>query len=118
ASHRNRRAIRDGKVQLEQGTVPHLPFDEASFDAVYSVNCAQFWSDLEQGLGAVERVLRVGGRAAIAVQPKHRDASRADSERWLDTLSSAAKQTGLTVDARELGPEPVPTAAVVFRKES
>jgi ubiquinone/menaquinone biosynthesis C-methylase UbiE len=117
ATRRNRSAIRAQRVQLERGTVPDLPFDEGSFDAVYSVNCAQFWPDLAVGLAAIERVLRVGGRAAIAVQPKHRGASRADSERWLDRLSSAAAQAGFTVAGCKLGPEPVPTAAVVLQKK-
>jgi ubiquinone/menaquinone biosynthesis C-methylase UbiE len=116
ATRQNRRAIRAERVQLERGTVPDLPFDEGSFDAAYSVNCAQFWPDLGVGLAAIGRVLRVGGRAAIAVQPKHRGASRADSERWIDKLDHAAAQAGFTLAASELGPEPVPTAAVVLRK--
>lgn len=116
ASRRNRRAVADGRARLERGSVPSLPFGEGSFDAVYSVNCAQFWPGLEAGLEAIGRVLRVGGRAAIAVQPKHRGASRADSERWLARLSNAAAETGLTVSSCELGPEQVPTAAAVFRR--
>jgi ubiquinone/menaquinone biosynthesis C-methylase UbiE len=117
ASRRNRRAIVDRIVRLERAAVPGLPFGESSFDAVYTVNCAQFWPDLTGGLAAIGRVLRVGGRVAIAVQPKHRGACRADSEQWLEKLNKAAVQAGLTVAGCELGPEPVPTAAVVLRKE-
>jgi ubiquinone/menaquinone biosynthesis C-methylase UbiE len=117
ASRRNRRAIVERIVGLERAAVPDLPFEEASFDAVYSVNCAQFWPDLTQGLAAIGRVLSAGGRAAVAVQPRHRGASRADSERWLDGLGNAAAQAGFTVIGRKLGPEPVPTAAVVLQKE-
>jgi ubiquinone/menaquinone biosynthesis C-methylase UbiE len=117
ASRRARRAIVEGGVRLERATLPNLPLQEASFDAVYSVNCAQFWPELEAGIAAVGRVLRVGGRAAIAVQPRHRNACRADSERWLEKLSQAGAQAGLAVAVREIGPEPVPTAAVVLRKE-
>jgi SAM-dependent methyltransferase len=117
ASRRNRRAIVERIVRLERAAVPDLPFAEASFDAVYAVNCAQFWPDLAVGFAAIARVLCAGGRAAVAVQPKHRGASRADSERWLDRLSSAAAQAGFTVAGCKLGPEPVPTAAVVLQKK-
>lgn len=116
ASRRNRRALSDGRAHLQRGSFPDLPFSKGSFDAVLSVNCAQFWPDLGAGFAAIERVLRVGGRTAIAVQPRHRGASRADSERWIEKLNNAAAQTDLTVAACELGPEQVPTAAVVLRK--
>ncbi len=118
ASRRNRRAGVERIVRLERAAVPDLPFEEASFDAVYSVNCAQFWPDLRVGFAAMGRVLCAGGRAAVAVQPKHRGASHADSERWLDRLSTAAAQAGFTVAGGKLGPEPVPTAAVILQKEA
>lgn len=117
ASRRNRPAVGGGRVHLERASVPDLPFGNARFDAAFSVNCAQFWPDVEAGLAAVGRVLRLGGRAVIAVQPKHRRARRADSERWLEKLTDAADRAELTVVARELGPGRVPTAAVALRKE-
>lgn len=116
ASRRNCRAIVERIVRLERAAVPDLPFAEASFDAAYAVNCAQFWPDLTEGFAAIRQVLCAGGRAAVAVQPKHRGASRADSERWLDRLSTAAAQAGFAVANSKLGPEPVPTAAVVLQK--
>lgn len=117
ASRRNRRAVAEGRARLTLGNALNLPFEADSFDAVYSVNCVQFWSELDAGLSAIGRVLRAGGRAVIAVQPKQRNAARRDSERWLERLKGAAEQVGLSVIACELSLEPVPTAAVICRRQ-
>lgn len=75
ASRRNARAIHRGRVDLRLGAMPTLPFDEAAFDKIYSINSFQFWPDRIGSLCAVRRVLRVGGRLAVAVQPRNKGAT-------------------------------------------
>lgn len=111
----NRRAVRRSRAVLQRGTVEGLPFADASFDAVYSVNCAQFWSDLDAAFAGLRRVTRPGGRAVIAVQPMNRGASVTDSQRWLTEFERAAESASWQIVARALGPQRV--AAVVLRKE-
>ncbi|WP_428266251.1 class I SAM-dependent methyltransferase [Haliangium sp.] len=117
AQRRNRRAIAEGRADLRFGNVEALPFADAEFDAVYSVNCAMFWPDLNPAFAELHRVTRLGGRAVIAVQPMHRGASAADSEEWLGKLDRAAQAGAWTVGAREIGPLHAPIAAVVLRKQ-
>src|SRR4051794_39896963 len=53
ASARNRQAVREGRVDLRLGSASELPFESATFDAVYATNSAQFWPDLETGVREV-----------------------------------------------------------------
>jgi ubiquinone/menaquinone biosynthesis C-methylase UbiE len=48
-------------VDLRVGSVTCIPFPDASFDAVFHINCWYFWPDLSGGLRECARVLRPGG---------------------------------------------------------
>jgi ubiquinone/menaquinone biosynthesis C-methylase UbiE len=74
ARKRNAAAIRAGKVKLQCATASKLPYDDQSFDTVFSINVAQFWDQPLQVLAEVQRVLQPGGLVAIAVQPRDRGA--------------------------------------------
>jgi ubiquinone/menaquinone biosynthesis C-methylase UbiE len=65
ARARNAAAIETGLVDLRQGSVEHLPFDDDAFDAVMAVNSMQVWPDAIAGLREVHRVMRTGGRLAL-----------------------------------------------------
>jgi len=67
ATRRNREAIGRGQVELRQATASTLPWEAERFDAVVSVNNVQEWPSLPGDLQEVWRVLRPGGRLAIAV---------------------------------------------------
>ena len=69
AGARNRAAVAGGRADLRKGSAVELPFADASFDAVYSTNSAQFWPDLDQGMRELLRVLQPSGRALTVVQP-------------------------------------------------
>ncbi len=62
---RNAVAIATGLVDLRQGSVERLPFDNDLFDAVMAINSMQVWPDATAGLREVRRVMRVGGRIAL-----------------------------------------------------
>ncbi|SDM45581.1 class I SAM-dependent methyltransferase [Allokutzneria albata] len=62
ATRRNRRAIAAGRMELHRGKADALPFPDADFDGVITVNTIQFWEPLEASVREVARVLRPGGR--------------------------------------------------------
>ena len=58
---RARDAIDAGQASLQQGDAAQLPYADATFDAVYHVNCYYFWPDLARGVAECFRVLKSGG---------------------------------------------------------
>jgi ubiquinone/menaquinone biosynthesis C-methylase UbiE len=70
ARARNAAAIRAGAVDLRHGTVERLPFADAAFDLALAINSMQVWPDVDAGLRALRRVLRPGGRVALAFTPR------------------------------------------------
>jgi SAM-dependent methyltransferase len=95
AAARNRAAIAAGRAALAPGTAEALPHPPASFDAVYSVNTAFFWPDLDAGCREIARVLRPEGRVLIALQPLWRGAGPKDAAEWGERVASALKHAGL-----------------------
>lgn len=66
ASRRNARAIKQGRIDLRHGSADRQPFTDASFDKALAVNSMQVWPDPLAGLHETRRVLRPGGRLALA----------------------------------------------------
>jgi ubiquinone/menaquinone biosynthesis C-methylase UbiE len=117
ATFRNRLAVSQGRADLRVADIAAgLPWKDDEFDAVYSINCAQFWPDLASGLCEIERVLRRGGRAVVAVQPRGRGASAADTDRWATRFTQATGTTRLRLRGVQFGPTVPPVAAVVLEK--
>jgi len=61
ARRRLRAALRAGRAEVRQGSVESLPFPDASFTRLCSVNTLYFWPSLEGPLRECRRVLRPGG---------------------------------------------------------
>ena len=56
-----------GDIRWQQGLAESLPFEDASFDAVISQFGLMFFEDREAALKEMWRVLKPGGRMAVAV---------------------------------------------------
>ena len=69
ASRRNARVMRAGRVQLHQGSALALPFEDASFEKVLTINSVQIWPDSFAGIKEMQRVLKPGGLINVALQP-------------------------------------------------
>jgi ubiquinone/menaquinone biosynthesis C-methylase UbiE len=61
----NGRCIDTGRVEIEHGTVSHLPFVNDTFDLVTAVETHLFWPDLTHDMGEVCRTLKSGGQLMI-----------------------------------------------------
>ena len=88
ATARNAAAIRAGAVELRHGTVARMPFEDDVFDLGLAINPMQVWPDVEAGLREIRRVLRAGGRVALAFKPRSGQARAGVTE----TLQAAGFQ--------------------------
>ncbi|ELR73047.1 SAM-dependent methyltransferase [Fulvivirga imtechensis AK7] len=70
ACKRNSGFINKGQAQFLMGDARNLPFDNAMFSKVFTVNTIYFWEDQEQVLSEIKRVLKPGGKVFIAIRPK------------------------------------------------
>ncbi|MCD9031002.1 class I SAM-dependent methyltransferase [Luteimonas sp. Y-2-2-4F] len=66
ANRRNARAVADGRARFVEGDAAALPFADAAFDRVLSVNTLYFWTEPQRVLAEIARVLRPGGRLCLA----------------------------------------------------
>ena len=64
-----RRFGRQPRVEIQLGSVEHLPIGDASIDRACSVNNIYFWPDPAGGMSELARVVRPGGRLAVAFEP-------------------------------------------------
>lgn len=70
ALHRNRVAVRAGRVDLREGTASKLPYPDGSFTVVFEVNSFHHWDDKIQGVREIRRVLRSGGKVLFTLRGK------------------------------------------------
>ena len=57
--------------QARQASVLELPFEDGTFDYVYSIGCLHHTGDLPKSIREVHRVLAPGGRAVVMLYNRH-----------------------------------------------
>jgi ubiquinone/menaquinone biosynthesis C-methylase UbiE len=80
AKNRNLAAVRAKRVELQCTSSTSIPYANATFDKIFSINVAQFWGDPLTHLTELQRVLKPGGLIALAIQPRIPNATAATSE--------------------------------------
>jgi len=60
--------IATGRLELAHGSIESLPWPDAAFDRVLSVNTIFYWPDTAAGLREAWRVLEPGGVLAVAMR--------------------------------------------------
>ena len=114
ASRRNAAAIAAGRVELARATMPSLPFADASFDKVFSINSYQFWPEKVRALLQVRRVVRPGGLVVVAVQPRNKGATDATSQETGEHIVQTMRAAGFGEISVLLRPmAPVATACAI-----
>jgi ubiquinone/menaquinone biosynthesis C-methylase UbiE len=107
ASRRNAAAVRTGLVDLQLGSIDELPEFDTAFDALLAVNALQFSDDPVAVLQTLRRVLRPGGRIAIASQPRCPGATAetsAEAGRQIAAHLESAGFSGIRVETLALDP--------------
>jgi ubiquinone/menaquinone biosynthesis C-methylase UbiE len=69
AKARNVKAIESGRVDLRQGSVESLPFEDYTFNKALAINSMQVWPDAVAGLREMRRVMKPGGSIALGFTP-------------------------------------------------
>ncbi|MBQ6511550.1 class I SAM-dependent methyltransferase [Methanobrevibacter sp.] len=69
----NEKLISEGKVEIYEGNVKSLPFEENTFDIVTAFETVYFWPDIEKCFGEVKRVLKPGGMFLIGMETNGSD---------------------------------------------
>lgn len=56
-----------GRLRLERATVERLPLGDGSFDAAMSLNTIPFWTDVDEGMRELARILAPHGRLVLGI---------------------------------------------------
>jgi len=107
ATRRNAEAMRAGRVVLRLGSAEHLPAFAEPFDKVLAVNNMGMWREPDEGLKALHRLMRPGGRIAIVSQPRCPGATAettAAAGRKITARLTAAGFTSIRSDTLALKP--------------
>lgn len=62
----NKEFVEKGKVEIKQGSVSALPFDDDMFDFITAFETTYFWPDFINDLKEIKRALKPGGTLLIA----------------------------------------------------
>ena len=97
ARRRNRKAVQSGRLDLRWGEAHQLPFDDASFNHVFSIHSIYFWPEPRHSLQEIRRVLKPSGTLVLTILPAD------EAEDTTGTLEfkpySGGELQGLLIDA-------------------
>ena len=91
----NRKEIQAGRVEIKQGSVSQLPFDNNSVDIAVSFESYYYWPDLEQDMLEIFRTLKPGGRFMLVAELYDNGHISKRDQEYVDTLH----MTNLTPEA-------------------
>ena len=63
--NKNQKAL-NHTMFIKKGIMEHLPYEEQSFDVIYSINTIYFWESLDAGLKELHRCLKKEGKAILS----------------------------------------------------
>ena len=113
AVKRNAVAIRAGRVDLRLASVDCLPMFAAPFDKVLAVNAIMFSDRTRDRIQALRRVMRPGGRIAIAHQPRGPGATDAAAAAKGEEIAAALTAAGFSeVQVRTMSLKPAVVCAI------
>jgi SAM-dependent methyltransferase len=112
AARRNADGVRRGRVDLRLGSVERVPAFEVPFDKILAVNALPFWEQPVKPLRELRRVLRSGGRIAIAFQPRGPGASDQAAKTRGEKIATALRDAGFSQVQLETRLKPAVACAI------
>lgn len=92
------------EARIEVAPAEDLPFDEGSFNLVWTIASHHHWHDSRSGLREIFRVLEPGGRLLLAEHRMRRDGGHGLSEREAERLRVTLGELGFeAVEIRRHG---------------
>lgn len=70
AQRKNKKHINDGKVKIRMGNFDELPYNDNSFDKIFSVNTIYFWKEPQATIAKIFRLLKPGGKLFLGFHDK------------------------------------------------
>lgn len=96
ATQRNADAVRAGRVALFVGSAASPPAFDGLFDKVFTINSIHFWENPVQCLAGLRKLMRPGGRIAVAIQPRSRAATDETTAVIGDEIAANLEHAGFT----------------------
>lgn len=66
----NHALLQAGSAQIREGNISAIPYENGSFDKVFTINTLYFWPSPLENMKEVGRVLKTGGYAYLGIRPK------------------------------------------------
>jgi len=66
-----KRLVKSSRAKFVCGDLHTLPFEDSSFNKVFTINTFYFWDDHSRALDEIKRVLTPQGKLILSVRPKH-----------------------------------------------
>jgi len=115
------RDVRAGRLRLADGSLTAIPLDDASVDAVITLNTVYFISDLGAVCAELARVLRPAGRAVVGigdpeVMHKLPFTEHGFTLRPVSEIAAALTDSGLEVEQRHIDEQPMPRYLFVCKR--
>jgi SAM-dependent methyltransferase len=80
----NKQWIKEGRVEIKQAQVSHLPFPDNYFDLVTAVETHYYWSDVVQDFEEIRRALKPSATFVVIAENYPRRKSSKELQ-WLET---------------------------------
>lgn len=98
AIQENASFIAEGKMQFQNASVSAIPYSDAYFDHVCTINTLYFWPSPLHDAKEIVRVLKPGGSCTIAIRPK-KDAETLEATKHGFKLYEEEEVEDLLLDA-------------------
>ena len=94
AQHKNKQAIKKGRVRLFVHDISHFQLDDVQYDRIFSVNNYPLWNDQKKSLTHIYAMLKKGGSLLITVQPRGEKERDSMAEQYGEDISLALHEAG------------------------
>lgn len=86
SSKLNKEYIENGKVEILEGSVSNMPFEDNYFDLVTGFETIYFWPDFINDLKEVNRIIKNGGKVCFGNEARHEEGKMEKYNELVDLL--------------------------------